>query len=125
MHSTCSDGQLTPIGLVEPAARRSVKSIAITDHDTVEAFEAARAAAKEHHGTDSGGQCLGRTRSSYSGLFFDRENAELQSLLTKQTARRLNVFITCERLLTQGIEIERRGACDCGGNADALTSLHY
>jgi len=34
-HSTCSDGTLTPIELVDLAARRRLKGIALTDHDTV------------------------------------------------------------------------------------------
>jgi len=34
-HSTCSDGLLTPAALLSLAARRGLKAIALTDHDTV------------------------------------------------------------------------------------------
>ncbi|MDG4476535.1 PHP domain-containing protein [Thiovibrio frasassiensis] len=34
-HSTCSDGLLTPTGLLNLAARRGLAAIALTDHDTV------------------------------------------------------------------------------------------
>lgn len=46
VHSTCSDGTLTPAGLVAHAAACHLSAFALTDHDTVsglpEAFEAAR-----------------------------------------------------------------------------------
>jgi len=44
-HSTCSDGLLSPTQLIELATRTGVDSIALTDHDTVEGLEEARAAA--------------------------------------------------------------------------------
>jgi predicted metal-dependent phosphoesterase TrpH len=37
-HTTCSDGALTPRELVSRAAEKNVDTLAITDHDTVEAF---------------------------------------------------------------------------------------
>ncbi|MBI2910899.1 MAG: PHP domain-containing protein, partial [Chloroflexi bacterium] len=45
LHTTCSDGTLSPTDLVRRAAAAGLEVIAITDHDTVdglaEAFEAA------------------------------------------------------------------------------------
>ncbi|HEX5713614.1 MAG TPA: PHP domain-containing protein [Solirubrobacterales bacterium] len=50
-HSTVSDGQLAPAGVVEEAAKAGVTTLALTDHDAVagvpEAEEAARAAGIE------------------------------------------------------------------------------
>lgn len=47
LHSSCSDGQLTPTELVRRAKTRNVSAIALTDHDTVagngEALEAGNA----------------------------------------------------------------------------------
>lgn len=37
-HSTCSDGQLTPVELVHKAASIGLKGLSITDHDTIEAY---------------------------------------------------------------------------------------
>ncbi len=37
-HSTCSDGQLSPIELVKLAEQRKVKMLSITDHDTLDAY---------------------------------------------------------------------------------------
>lgn len=44
-HSTASDGALTPTALVERAHGRGIELLALTDHDTVEGLEEARAAA--------------------------------------------------------------------------------
>ncbi len=43
-HSLCSDGTLTPSELVAAAALRAVRVLALTDHDTVDGCEEARAA---------------------------------------------------------------------------------
>ncbi|MFL9814729.1 PHP domain-containing protein [Stutzerimonas sp. VN223-3] len=44
-HSTASDGVLAPAALVERAHARGVGLLALTDHDTLEGLDAARAAA--------------------------------------------------------------------------------
>ena len=44
-HTTCSDGSLTPTMLVEFAAEKGVKALAITDHDTMAGWDEAIAAA--------------------------------------------------------------------------------
>ncbi len=44
-HSTASDGTLTPEELVERALHEGLEALAITDHDTVAAFEPAQRAA--------------------------------------------------------------------------------
>jgi predicted metal-dependent phosphoesterase TrpH len=43
-HSDCSDGLLSPSALVALAARRELRLLALTDHDTVDGCAAARAA---------------------------------------------------------------------------------
>jgi predicted metal-dependent phosphoesterase TrpH len=40
-HTTCSDGLLSPEALVERAHARGVRTLAITDHDTLQAWSAA------------------------------------------------------------------------------------
>ena len=47
-HSNVSDGTLTPTELVERAAGRGVKMLALTDHDDVDGLDEARAAAARH-----------------------------------------------------------------------------
>jgi predicted metal-dependent phosphoesterase TrpH len=46
IHSTASDGRLTPAQVVEEAAKRGLKFIALTDHDTIDGIAPALAAAK-------------------------------------------------------------------------------
>ena len=46
LHSTSSDGRLSPTGVVELAAERGLKLIALTDHDTLRGIEEARAAGR-------------------------------------------------------------------------------
>ena len=47
-HSRFSDGTLTPTEIVERAAGRGVKVLALTDHDDVEGLDEARVAAEKH-----------------------------------------------------------------------------
>jgi len=47
-HTTASDGTLAPAELVREAARRGVRVLAITDHDSTEAIDPARAEARAH-----------------------------------------------------------------------------
>lgn len=47
-HTRCSDGTLTPVDLVELAAERGLKVLAITDHDTVAGIEPAKTTAAKH-----------------------------------------------------------------------------
>jgi predicted metal-dependent phosphoesterase TrpH len=49
-HSTASDGKLTPTQLIDLAASRGVKILALTDHDSTEGIAEARAAAAKHEG---------------------------------------------------------------------------
>ncbi|MEQ1629354.1 MAG: PHP domain-containing protein, partial [Gallionella sp.] len=46
-HSNISDGTLTPTELVQRAAGRGVKAMALTDHDDVDGLDEARAVANE------------------------------------------------------------------------------
>src|SRR5215510_42094 len=49
-HSTLSDGRLSPAELVDLAASRGVRVMALTDHDTLAGLGEARAAAAQHPG---------------------------------------------------------------------------
>lgn len=46
-HSTCSDGSLTPVELVELAKKQNLTGLSITDHDTIEAYDTAVEAARD------------------------------------------------------------------------------
>src|SRR5438270_13434367 len=46
-HTTCSDGVLTPSGLIEHALARGVRACAVTDHDTVRGHHEAAVRGRE------------------------------------------------------------------------------
>src|SRR5262249_60572260 len=47
-HTTASDGTYSPTELVEEAARRGLRFLAVTDHDSTEGLPEAMAAAESH-----------------------------------------------------------------------------
>jgi predicted metal-dependent phosphoesterase TrpH len=47
-HTTASDGTYSPTELVAEAARRGVRVLAITDHDSTEGLAEAMSAAESH-----------------------------------------------------------------------------
>ena len=47
VHTTASDGQYTPSQIVEKAAEKNLKAIAITDHDTISGLEEAKEAGRK------------------------------------------------------------------------------
>lgn len=47
VHTTASDGQYSPAQIIQKAAEKNLKAIAITDHDTVVGLEEAKAAGRE------------------------------------------------------------------------------
>ena len=47
VHTTASDGQYSPAQIIQKAAEKNLKAIAITDHDTVAGLEEAKAAGRE------------------------------------------------------------------------------
>lgn len=49
-HSTRSDGRLAPAALVDLAASRGVRTLALTDHDTLDGLKEAAAAVARHPG---------------------------------------------------------------------------
>lgn len=47
-HSTASDGTLAPVELIHESARRGLRVVALTDHDTIQGVEEATTAGHEH-----------------------------------------------------------------------------
>ena len=93
MHTTASDGRLTPVELVDRAAAAGLKTISVTDHDTIAAFAEVKTAADRKgirvipgieitaidHGRDV----------HMLGYFFDPSSAPLAALLMSQRALRV------------------------------------
>ena len=49
VHTTASDGQYTPTQIIQKAAEKNIKVIAITDHDTTAGLEEAKTEGKKHN----------------------------------------------------------------------------
>jgi predicted metal-dependent phosphoesterase TrpH len=93
MHTTASDGRLTPVALVDRAAAAGLTTISVTDHDTIAALADVTAAAAAKgirvipgieitaidHGRDV----------HMLGYFFDPASAPLSALLLSQRALRV------------------------------------
>ena len=95
IHSTTSDGKLTPAEVVGEAARRGLKFISLTDHDTVDGIAPALAAAKNHPAlklipgveisTD-----IPSGEAHVLGYFIDYTGGELAAALARFRNSRLN-----------------------------------
>ncbi len=87
LHSTASDGTLTPTDLVHEAAERGVTLIALTDHDTTEGVAEATAAARESGLSLVPGVELSAESELYDvhilGLFLRVEHPGLQEALAR------------------------------------------
>lgn len=97
IHTTASDGVLTPTELIEKAAKTSLKVIAITDHDTTEGVAEAQLAGRNNNIEVIPGIELSCGWSSSNdhdasihilGLFIDCENSKLKELLITQKQQR-------------------------------------
>jgi predicted metal-dependent phosphoesterase TrpH len=111
-HSTSSDGRLTPTQLVDLAAERGLKVLALTDHDSVEGVEEAVRAAERHSGltlipgveisTDIPG-----AEVHVLGYFLSPEDQELRETLARlREARVGRGQRMVEKLRAMGIDIE-------------------
>jgi len=94
IHSTASDGRLTPAEVVREAAERGLTYIALADHDTVEGIAPAKVAAKSFPGlkvipgveisTD-----IPQGEAHVLGYFIDYTDHELEATLDKFRNSRL------------------------------------
>lgn len=90
LHTTASDGRLSPTALVARAADAGLTTIAVTDHDTTAGLDEARqhAAIEVITGIELTSVHAGRD-VHILGYFFDPANARLAQLLETQRALRV------------------------------------
>lgn len=86
MHTTASDGRLTPPELVRLLARNGLRFVAITDHDSTEGLAAAQEEALAHPGLElipgvELGADIPEGDVHILGYFIDLESEELQTTL--------------------------------------------
>ena len=93
MHTTASDGRLTPVELVDRAAAAGLKTISVTDHDTIAAIADVKAAAEKKgirviNGIEVSAIDHGRDVHML-GYFFDPASQPLSALLMSQRMLRV------------------------------------
>ena len=112
VHSTFSDGSMTPAALVALARRKGLVAISITDHDNMESVPGALAA-----GFDEGIEVLpgfelsvthGDISMHLLGYMFDPDNLKLQGFLSQiQDGRKQRNRQIVEKLNTLNLGIEK------------------
>ena len=111
-HTTASDGTYSAVELVREAARRRLRVLAITDHDSTEGVEPAMVAAREHSalvivpGIEINTEGAGR-EVHILGYFIDHEAPWLQALLGEfREERAARIFRIADRLAGLGLPID-------------------
>ena len=121
-HTTCSDGLLTPVELVNLARKANLAALAITDHDTVDAIAPAIAASEDLEiiaGVELSA-CEGNADIHLLGYFVDSENSELaESLQVFRSYRYQRAQVMVEKLHALGIRLAFDDVLSCAGGATA------
>lgn len=109
-HTHCSDGIRTPEALVQRAAERDVRVLAVTDHDTTAGLEAAHAAAQTHDIRLVNGVELSVEVDGHSvhllGYGFDPAHPALTEYLSDFSRRRRErLDRMVQRLSEKGVEV--------------------
>ena len=112
LHTTASDGSCEPAILVDRAWRAGIRTMSVTDHDTVDAL-----AEVERVATSSGIRFVpgieitavhDRHDVHLLGYFIDRDDAELREFLEKQRADRVRrVALMVDKLAEIGKPVDR------------------
>ena len=123
MHSTCSDGLLSPAEMMRHCAEAGLGVVALTDHDTLEGLDAAAAEAQEL-GLDliPGLEltCRHRSRGTIHllGYGIDPENAVLNAALAEaRSAREDRAGLIVDRLKGLGLRLELEQVREIAGSA--------
>jgi predicted metal-dependent phosphoesterase TrpH len=108
LHSTASDGLLTPTQLVRAAQAKGLQAIALTDHDTVDGIEEANEAAQGSGvtvipGVEISTDVPGIQELHILGYHINPQHSELRERLTELTHSRLGrARQTLDRLAQAG-----------------------
>jgi predicted metal-dependent phosphoesterase TrpH len=123
LHTTASDGQLTPTELIDQVARTSLRIVAVTDHDSTEGIAEALAAAERYPdltvipGIELGTED-GESEVHLLSHFVDPDAPGLQDYLNHLRAGRVEAAKgTVKKLDELGIHIEWERVLEIAGGA--------
>ena len=126
IHTTCSDGELTPFEVIDEAKKNGVKTIAIADHDTTESYTEDLFNYAKENGIDLIPAVEISTKTNKSGIHvlgynFDLKNKKLNDKLKKlRNARHDYLFNVANKLKELGYIIDT----DELDKIDAVTKAH-
>ena len=129
-HSNISDGTLTPTELMERAAERGVKAIALTDHDDVDGLDEARAAATNHNMVFINGVEISVSWRSHTlhivGLNIDPAYQPLvDGLRSVRSGRGERAKKMSDELAKAGIRGALEGAYHFANNPNMISRTHF
>lgn len=121
VHSTASDGRLSPEDVVRTAAQLGLAVIALTDHDSVDGIAPALKAAQDHPPLRviPGVECstdVPHGEVHVLGYFIDHTNPELAiKLAAFRNSRKVRAQKMIAKLATMGVKIEWNRVEDIAG----------
>lgn len=129
-HTSSSDGVLTSGELMALAAKKDLRAIAITDHDTVAGLEAGEQAAAEYGIEFVPGieisALYNKKEVHLLGLFIDRTNDRLTDAIRNWLmSRRERNSEMLQRLADAGVYIDTERLMRVAGAAEAITRAHF
>jgi predicted metal-dependent phosphoesterase TrpH len=129
-HSTCSDGTLSPVEIVERAHRNGVDWIALTDHDEVSGLDAASRQAQAIGIGFIAGVEISVTWAGHTihvvGARIDADDATLQAGLRQtRSGRHDRAREIAAQLEAAGIPDAWNGAMRHAGNPDLISRSHF
>lgn len=141
VHSTKSDGSMTPAQLVDYAVKKGLTAFALTDHDTTDGIEEAIAEARKHNQAVKNGQKEGLPLEIIPGVEFSTEyqgkDIHILGLYIDHTSpafkEKIQKFVDsrilrnkkmCESLSSEGIDITYEKLIAENSNA-IITRSHY
>jgi predicted metal-dependent phosphoesterase TrpH len=129
-HSNVSDGLLTPAQVVERAAARGVKFLALTDHDDTDGLIEARAAAERCGIHLINGVEISTTWRKHTlhivGLGIDPDYPPLQAgLLSVRSGRKGRAVLMAESLARCGVAGTLEGAYRYAANPNIIGRTHF
>lgn len=129
VHSTASDGSLTPTEVVNRAAGLGLTAMALTDHDTVSGIDEALKAAKDLDMEVIPGievSCIYKEKEIHIlGLYIDHTNPELLSFLKEAFRKRYDRNMEMLAAFNKdGFEITVEDL-HCGNPKTVITRAHF
>ncbi len=123
LHTTASDGTLSPSAVIERVAKTSLRVVAVTDHDATEGIDEALAAAAPYpHLTVMPGIEFGTEEGDSEvhllGYFMDYKSRDLQDTLVRFREERVEAARqTVSKLATLGVKISWDRVRELAGGA--------